>query len=459
VNKNKNFDSPLCAAIGPRFFIKLFILIPNLVYFNCAVETTSNENVILANNIYFINSQNGNDDNNGLSVNMPWKSHTMVESANLQPGDSICFARGSAWIGGIQIDASGSEGRPIIFTNYGSGELPKFSNPDWSDHTGNAIRFAGDYLIADGLYFHNVPSPPNGDFETVWSAGALRLLLGADHCIIRNCYFDTVPKAIQSHGEHTLITHNTLIGKQVLLGSEYWGPIGIQLGIGNQEISYNTIREFWVTEGHAWGGDGGAIEMDDGRNHKDSVYIHHNRTINNCGFLEISWDYDIEHREVWNLRVAFNVSSDYQSIGFLEAPLHDSFIDNNTFDRTQQLPHYNSAMEVQLGNPFVRNNLIILDGSFPYPADDGQLHVIPENNWYYQINNPDQVYFSNSAAGNGDPGLIDIAGQDYHLRDRSPLRGKGINLSRFYSLDHEGNTLPTKGEWDIGAYWSGKGEE
>jgi hypothetical protein len=405
---------------------------------------------VQAQNTYYIDSRNGDDIHDGLSVNTPWKSHTMVASADLQPGDIVCFARGSAWTGGLQIDQSGSEGNPIILTNYGTGELPKFSNPDWSDHTGNAIRFAGDYLIADGLYFHNVPPPPAGDFITVWSAGALRLLLGSDHCIIRNCYFDTVPKAIQSHGEYTLITHNTMIGKQVLLGSKYWGPIGIQLGIGNQEISYNTIREFWVTEGHAWGGDGGAIEMDDGRNHKDNVYIHHNRTINNCGFLEISWDYDIEHREVWNLRVAFNVSSDFQSIGFLEALLHDSCIDNNTFDRTRQL-HYNSTLEVQLGTPSVRNNLFIFIKTEPYRADDGQLHVVPRSNWYYKVDNPDQVFFPESAAGNGEPGLVDLAGGDYHLTGNSPLIGKGTNLGEFYSEDFDGTELSRRGAWDVGA--------
>ena len=124
-----------------------------------------------AQNSYYIDSQTGNDQNSGLLEKSPWKSHTMVESAALQPGDTVCFARGSAWIGGIQIDASGSERNPIILTHYGTGELPKFSNPDWSDNTGNAIRFAGDYLIADGLYFHDVPPPPKGGFITVWSAG------------------------------------------------------------------------------------------------------------------------------------------------------------------------------------------------------------------------------------------------------------------------------------------------
>jgi hypothetical protein len=413
-----------------------------------------NTNSLRAQNTYYIDSQYGNDNYSGLSQDSAWQSHTKVESTILQPGDTVYFARGAAWIGGIQIDASGSDGSPIVFTNYGSGDLPKFSNPNWSDNTGNAIRFAGDYLIADGLYFHNVPPPPSGDFITVWSAGALRLLLGADHCIIRNCYFNQVPKAIQSHGEYTLITHNTMVGEQVLLGSQYWGPIGIQIGIGNQEICYNTIREFWVTEGHAWGQDGGAMEMDDGRNHKDNVYIHHNRTINNCGFLEISWDYDIQHREVWNLRVAFNVSSDFQSIGFLEAPLHDSYIDNNTFDRTRQLP-YNSTLEVQLGTPIVRNNLFIFTQTDPYRADDGQLHVTPQNNWYYKVDNPDQIYYPESAAGNGNPKLIDfVSGKDsdYHLTGDSPLRGAAQNLSEFYSTDFEGNSLPDSGAWDVGAF-------
>jgi len=428
---------------------------------------TMNSNYVHAQSTYYIDSQNGYDSNNGLSENTAWKSHSKVESAALMPGDTVCFARGSAWTGGIQIDSSGSEGHPIILTNYGSGELPSFSNPDWSDNTGNAIRFAGDYLIADGLYFHDVPPSPKGGFINVWSVGALRLLLGADHCIIRNCFFDTVPKAIQSHGEYTLITHNTMIGEQVVLGGNKWGPIGIQLGIGNQEVSYNTIREFWVTEGHAWGGDGGAIEMDDGRYHKDNVYIHHNRTINNCGFLEISWNYDIQHREVWNLRVAFNVSSDFQSIGFLEAPLHDSYIDNNTFDRTRQLPHYNSSMEVQLGTPIVRNNLIIITDnlsqmsskipseSSPYRADDGQLHVTQQNNWYYMVDNPDQVFFAESAAGNGDPGLLHFMSGvdcDYHPGENSPLIGRALNLSEFYTEDFEGNPLPLEGLWNVGAY-------
>ena len=109
-------------------------------------------------------------------------------------------------------------------------------------------------------------------------------------------------------------------------------------------------------------------------------------------------------------------------------------------------------MEVQIGNPIVRNNLIILDGPSPYFADDSLHHVSQNNNWYYQINDPALEYFPQTTAGNGNPKLIDLSDRDYHLSKDSLLRGKGINLSSFYSVDFEGNPLSKIGAWDIGAF-------
>ena len=127
---------------------------------------------------------------------------------------------------------------------------------------------------------------------------SLHVGLGHDHVIIRNNEFSHIAKAIQSYSEYSLITNNYIhdtneLQQEGFLSIPYWGPIGIQLGIGNQEISYNTIENMYV-EGGEWGGDGGAIEIDDGRNHKDNIYIHHNQTKHNMGFLEISWYDDIK---------------------------------------------------------------------------------------------------------------------------------------------------------------------
>jgi hypothetical protein len=65
-------------------------------------------------------------------------------------------------------------------------------------------------------------------------------------------------------------------------------------------------------------------------------------------------------------------------------------------------------MEVQLGNPVVRNNLIILAGPDPYPADDSLLHVSPQNNLYYQLTNPDTVCFQESQPGTEIPGWFTL---------------------------------------------------
>ena len=93
--------------------------------------------------VYYFDSRNGNDNNSGTNPNSPWQSITQLESLKLKPGDTVYFVRGSSWTGGVQINASGTSRNPIIFTNYGVGNLPKFSNPNWSDYTGNAFRFNG----------------------------------------------------------------------------------------------------------------------------------------------------------------------------------------------------------------------------------------------------------------------------------------------------------------------------
>ena len=67
----------------PAVFIASFIL---------------NANILLAQKTYFIDSNNGNDNNDGLTEISSLKSHTSVESIDLQPGDVVKFARGSAWI-------------------------------------------------------------------------------------------------------------------------------------------------------------------------------------------------------------------------------------------------------------------------------------------------------------------------------------------------------------------------
>ena len=447
--------------MAPRLNILFTLMTKHL--FRCllvllVVTFVLNMSFVLAQKKYYIDSQNGNDSNDGRSKDTPWKSHTMISKVHLTPGDTVFFKRGSQFVGPVEITESGTEYSPIVLTSYGKGELPRFTNPNDTDMNGNCIRISGSWIVVEGFCFHDTPPTKNPDrLTSIFKMGAICILPGANHNIIRNNVFIRCTKAIQSTGEYTLITNNYLEGPNHPMWYEEgarggWGPIGIHLGIGNQEVSYNVIRNYLTTKS-PYGSDGGAIELDDGRFHKDNFYIHHNYTEGNAGFIESSWKYDYNPcvQEVHNLRVAFNVNVDGQDWLYMWAPCHDCYFDNNTviriYDFTSPL---NDVAYLDFGGIHFRNNLII------YSADDayqgpGASGVITENNWYLNINDWSENHWDPYQAGSGDPGLVDLENGDYHLKSDSPLRGKGVNLSEYYSVDYEGNPLPKNGAWDVGA--------
>ena len=52
---------------------------------------------------YYIDSVDGSDSNDGLSIHRPWKSHRKAQSASLKAGDVVHFKKGSAFSGSIRI--------------------------------------------------------------------------------------------------------------------------------------------------------------------------------------------------------------------------------------------------------------------------------------------------------------------------------------------------------------------
>jgi len=413
---------------------------------------------------YYVDSVRGSDRNSGRSASSPWKSHKKVESELLAAGDVIHFKRGSSFSGNIEISESGTAARPIRLTSYGSGELPKFTNPTTSDANGNAIVLRGSYIIVESLHFHDTPGEHVSGMIIMTKLAALRIDRGADHCIVRNCEFIKTGQGIMSAGEHTLITKNYLDGPSYALwrtSKSSWGPMGIHLNIGNQEVSYNTIKNFG-TKDSPWGSDGGAIEIDCGNYHKKNIYIHHNYSEGNAGFIESSWDYDWPRysMEIQNWRVSFNVCYDGQSWLFMLAPGKDIYFDNNTIARYNgfgRAQNSGARIDVRGGSPVgvasglhFRNNLFIYSSS-PYTGNRSG-GALKTANWYSKHKSPRTTYKGDDKqAGSGDPFLVDLEKGDYHLKADSPLRGKGINLSKLYKTDFDGRPLPKSGKWDIGA--------
>ena len=142
-------------------------------------------------------------------------------------------------------------------------------------------------------------------------------------------------------------------------------------------------------EGGEWGGDGGAIEIDDGRNHKDNIYIHHNQTKHNMGFLEISWSYDIQEMPTSNIVIEYNVSRDYQDFVFWWAKDSQSRISKNTIIRTDSVKGMaEDTVFVLDGQDIgISDNIIVIRDDMwnPVFTGDGKDSSVHTNNCYWDI--------------------------------------------------------------------------
>ena len=103
---------------------------------------------------YFVDANNGDDDNSGKQFDSPWKTVEKINSIIFEPGDNIYIKRGTSYSRGLQINGNGTKDNPITVSAYGEGDAPKFTNTNNSEFNGNAIQINGDYQIVENLYVY-----------------------------------------------------------------------------------------------------------------------------------------------------------------------------------------------------------------------------------------------------------------------------------------------------------------
>lgn len=93
---------------------------------------------------YFISSSEGDDSNNGTSINTPWASIDKLNQTILSSGDKIAFKASDEFIGEIIINYNGTSGNEIVFGAYGIGVKPKIYGSEiitgWTQHSGNIYK-------------------------------------------------------------------------------------------------------------------------------------------------------------------------------------------------------------------------------------------------------------------------------------------------------------------------------
>jgi hypothetical protein len=73
---------------------------------------------------FYVDAQNGNDSNTGLSAKKAWKSLEKVNSVNFVNGDRLLFKKGLVYPGSLMLKATGTETAPVVVDAYGTGSMP-----------------------------------------------------------------------------------------------------------------------------------------------------------------------------------------------------------------------------------------------------------------------------------------------------------------------------------------------
>ena len=74
---------------------------------------------------YYVSSSMGNDENDGLSEDTPWKSLSHFDQMDLKPGDRVLLRRGDVWNERLTIRGKGREDAWIFVGSYGDASAPK----------------------------------------------------------------------------------------------------------------------------------------------------------------------------------------------------------------------------------------------------------------------------------------------------------------------------------------------
>jgi len=118
------------------------------------------------------------------SLLYPWKSiaEFNTSASNLLPGDTVFFKRGQTYSGRLSINKSGTSTSPIVYTNYGTGELPEFNN-SISDVI---YIYNKQYIIIDGIRI--IDRSISETDHTVQAKISYAITLeNSPYCTITNC--------------------------------------------------------------------------------------------------------------------------------------------------------------------------------------------------------------------------------------------------------------------------------
>ncbi len=102
--------------------------------------------------VYYVSSSQGNDLNDGLSIQFPFQSIEKLNSLQFNPGDSIYFKSGDYWEGMFWLNGSGSFTQPIVIDVYGGYNRPIING---FGYQASILIFNDQHIHINGLELYN----------------------------------------------------------------------------------------------------------------------------------------------------------------------------------------------------------------------------------------------------------------------------------------------------------------
>ncbi|MFG1706150.1 NosD domain-containing protein [Nonomuraea sp. M3C6] len=219
---------------------------------------------------YYVDSKAGNDAAAGTGAATAWKSLDKVGSADLKPGDTVSFKRGSSFTSGLTLTASGTAAKPIVIQPYGTGPLAKISGTDADCVVvkGNHWRISG--LRASGCRWSGFEI--GGDGNELVGVQADRNIAGV---------FVT-PSGSRNTIRASVLTDNNRMSVNDDGGDNDSGAFGVLLNGDDNLVTGNTITGSFA-KSKDYGTDGAAVEIFNG----DRNRVTHNTSRNNETFTEL----------------------------------------------------------------------------------------------------------------------------------------------------------------------------
>ena len=294
---------------------------------------------------YFV-SNNGNDNNDGLSPVTAWATISKVNSEIFLPGDFILFKRGDTWYEQLVISSSGDPSGYITFGAYDSGNKPILDGNGLILPQNQGlieIHQKKEYIIVKNFRVINAGIGQQNDSCGINFAFS-------SNGIIRNCEtYNTEASGIRAHSSHDIVFDSNDVERACL--DSFSESVTISGGTYNFEVKNNIIHH----NGHPTKG-GTGIDVKNG-----------------------SHDGAIHHNEIYGLQGVAGIYADAYMNHTYNIEIHGNYI-HDSINRTGSGISLSSEQGGLLRNIKVHHNIIvnIITGINMHPGRAGLVDPVKD---------------------------------------------------------------------------------